>query len=100
MYSSSPPLSYFYQYDSEYRSGIRDWSFRTDFDYTPIPSHHIKFGVEYLYHTFRPETNTSKMKEEENGVTEQDVYKRQGTNCAVFRTLNTKNLILPLPQVR
>ena len=70
IYSSSQ--SYFYQYDSEYRSGIRDWSFRTDFDYTPIPSHHIKFGVEYLYHTFRPETNTSKMKEEENGVTEQD----------------------------
>ena len=68
----SPSHSYFYQYDSEYRSGIRDWSFRTDFDYTPIPSHHIKFGVEYLYHTFRPETNTSKMKEEENGVTEQD----------------------------
>ena len=58
IYSSSQ--SYFYQYDSEYRSGIRDWSFRTDFDYTPIPSHHIKFGVEYLYHTFRPETNTSK----------------------------------------
>ena len=51
IYSSSQ--SYFYQYDSEYRSGIRDWSFRTDFDYTPIPSHHIKFGVEYLYHTFR-----------------------------------------------
>ena len=42
IYSSSQ--SYFYQYDSEYRSGIRDWSFRTDFDYTPIPSHHIKFG--------------------------------------------------------
>ena len=71
-YSSQQPRSYFYQFDSEYRSGIRDWSFRTDFDYTPVPSHHVKFGVEYLYHTFRPETSTSKMKEEENGMTEQD----------------------------
>ena len=71
-YSSQQPRSYSYQFDSEYRSGIRDWSFRTDFDYTPVPSHHVKFGVEYLYHTFRPETSTSKMKEEENGMTEQD----------------------------
>ena len=63
---------YGFQYHSDYRSGIRDWSFRTDFDYTPIPAHHIKFGVEYLYHTFRPETTTSKMKEEENGEIGQD----------------------------
>ena len=46
----SPSHSYFYQYDSEYRSGIRDWSFRTDFDYTPIPSHHIK-SVSYTHLT-------------------------------------------------
>ena len=49
IYSSSQ--SYFYQYDSEYRSGIRDWSFRTDFDYTPIPSHHkvwCRIPIPYL----------------------------------------------------
>lgn len=68
--SSSVP--YVYQYDSQYRSGIRDWSYRTDFDYTPVPSHHIKFGMEYLYHTFRPETTVSKIKETEGDKIEQD----------------------------
>lgn len=63
---------YAYQYNSEYRSGIRDWSVRTDFDYTPAPAHHIKFGMEYLYHTFRPETTTAQMREEQDGKSPQD----------------------------
>ena len=63
---------YAYQYQSEYRSGIKDVSVRTDFDYTPNPTHRIKFGLEYLYHTFRPETTTSKLREEEDGALMQD----------------------------
>ena len=43
-----------YYYSSKFNSGIRDWSARMDFDYTPIPQHHIKFGAEYIHHTFRP----------------------------------------------
>lgn len=65
-------LQHNYKYGTDYRSGIRDYSARMDFDYTPSPTHHIKFGTEYIYHTFRPETTTSKIKEEENGVTMQD----------------------------
>lgn len=48
-------------YHTNYNSGIRDWSFQTDFDYTPHPEHHIKFGATYLYHNFRPEVMTSKV---------------------------------------
>ena len=31
-----------YYYSSKFNSGIRDWSARMDFDYTPMPEHHIK----------------------------------------------------------
>ena len=43
------------KYHLDYHSGIRDWSARTDFDFTPSPNHLIKFGTEYIYHTFIPE---------------------------------------------
>ena len=69
-----------YIYKSDYRSGIHDWSFQTDFDYTPIPSHHIKFGGAYLYHTFRPEITTSRVKEAENGSVAQDTVYNDSSN--------------------
>ncbi len=37
-----------------YLSGISDYALRTDFDYTPLPGHDVKFGVGYMNHTFRP----------------------------------------------
>ncbi len=37
-----------------YTSGIRDYSFKTSFDYIPGPQHYIKFGVQSIYHRFRP----------------------------------------------
>ena len=46
---------YAYQFDVNYNSGIRDWSARIDFDYVPDPRHLIKFGTEYIYHTFSPQ---------------------------------------------
>ncbi|MDL2305794.1 TonB-dependent receptor [Bacteroides sp. OttesenSCG-928-D19] len=46
-------------YHTNYNSGIRDWSARVDFDYTPTPKHHIKFGGNYLYHNFSPEVMTT-----------------------------------------
>jgi hypothetical protein len=42
-----------------YDSGIRDIGYRMDFDYTPRPDHSVKFGSNYLFHTFRPEENGS-----------------------------------------
>lgn len=43
-------------YDVSYISGIRDWSMRTDFDWHPSPQQIIRFGAEYMYHTFKPES--------------------------------------------
>jgi hypothetical protein len=37
-------------------SGIRDESFRTDFEYYPAVHHDVKFGLLYTYHTFTPST--------------------------------------------
>lgn len=49
------------KYRTNYNSGIRDWSAQIDFDYTPNPRHHIKFGGSYTYHRFKPEVITSKI---------------------------------------
>ncbi len=49
---------YSVEYDSEYGSGIRDYSAKIDFDYNPTPSHFIKFGTEYIFHNFIPESMT------------------------------------------
>ncbi|MBN2166048.1 MAG: TonB-dependent receptor plug domain-containing protein [Marinilabiliaceae bacterium] len=37
-----------------YNSGIKDLMAKIDFDYFPKNSHHIKFGVNYIYHQFFP----------------------------------------------
>ena len=58
------------QYDVNYNSGIRDWSAKLDFDYVPTPAHLIKFGAEYTYHTFVPETLTAVMSESINAATD------------------------------
>ena len=50
---------YRYDFDIDYLSGIRDWSAKMDFDYVPSPRHLVKFGAEYLYHTFLPQTLTA-----------------------------------------
>lgn len=48
-------------YHTNYNSGIRDLSIQTDFDYNPLPKHHIKFGGGYIYHNFKPEVMTSRI---------------------------------------
>lgn len=73
-----------YTYNSDYRSGIHDWSFQTDFDYTPVPNHHIKFGASYLFHTFRPEITTSRVKEAENGAMAQDTLYNDSSNGNLY----------------
>lgn len=37
-----------------YRSGIRDWGLKLDFDYYPVPAHEIRFGINSTYHRFTP----------------------------------------------
>lgn len=37
-------------------SGVKDWNFKTDFDYFLNPRHNIKFGFNYTFHTLTPNT--------------------------------------------
>ncbi len=37
-----------------YISGINDWALKLDFDYLPNPDHFIRFGVNGIYHDFKP----------------------------------------------
>ena len=46
----------------------------------PVPDHHVKFGVSYLYHTFRPEVTTSRVKEAADGQTAQDTVYNDSSN--------------------
>ena len=67
---------YRYDFDIDYLSGIRDWSGKMDFDYVPSPHHLVKFGAEYLYHTFLPQTLTAVTYTEEGNdkATTNDTY--------------------------
>ncbi len=68
------------RYTSNFHSGIRDWNVRTDFDYTPIPEHHIKFGGEFIHHVFSPGVSTSKMQEAEGNVALTDTLYHTSTS--------------------
>lgn len=59
-------------YGSDYHSGIHDYSVQSDFDYTPRPEHHVKFGGAYTYHRFSPEVMTSRVQEAEDNVAVRD----------------------------
>ncbi|UOQ67029.1 TonB-dependent receptor [Hymenobacter volaticus] len=48
------------KFSLRYLSNIRDFSLKTDFDYTPTPDHYIRFGGQYTLHSFRPGALTSK----------------------------------------
>ncbi|TAL56952.1 MAG: TonB-dependent receptor [Bacteroidetes bacterium] len=41
-------------------SGIRDWNFKMDFGYFPSVKHNIKYGLNYIYHTFIPNQASAK----------------------------------------
>ena len=41
-------------------SGIRDWNGKVDFNYYPTIRHEIKFGANYIFHTFTPSSVSAK----------------------------------------
>lgn len=49
-----------------YRSGIRDYALRSEFDYSAINGHDIKFGMDVVNHAFKP--GVSAMKYAETGL--------------------------------
>lgn len=51
------------RYLFNYFSGIENSGLKVDFDYNPVPKHSIKFGANYLYHTFKPGVTSFKVTE-------------------------------------
>ena len=47
-------------YSYLYNSGIEDLSGKIDFEYLPVPNYTLKFGAEYINHTFRPGVSVEK----------------------------------------
>jgi len=47
-------------FDFRLYSGIRDWNYKMDFSYFPNTRHEIKFGMNYIFHTFTPSNATAK----------------------------------------
>ncbi len=45
------------QTDIGYKSGIDDYAAKVDFDWSPSPTHDVKFGANYINHTFKPGIN-------------------------------------------
>jgi TonB dependent receptor/CarboxypepD_reg-like domain/TonB-dependent Receptor Plug Domain len=41
-------------------SGIRDWNGKVDFAYFPSTRHEIRFGTNYVFHTFTPQSFSAK----------------------------------------
>lgn len=44
-------------------SGIRDWNAKIDFGYFPSIRHQVRFGVNYIFHTFTPTSVSAKQGE-------------------------------------
>lgn len=63
----SPFENYSRMNEYVYKSGIRDLGARIDFDYSPVPTHLVKFGGEYVYHVYSPETERTSSATDING---------------------------------
>ena len=68
-----------YKVNFNYDSGISDLTAKIDFDYTPVPAHTVRFGTEYVRHTYIPETYSSVEYESEAGkVLADSTYSNKG----------------------
>ena len=71
-YNNSYGTQYINDYSYKYKSGITDGSARMDFEWTPNSSNSVRFGVEYTFHTFKPETSSFTNKAVEGGTVQTD----------------------------
>lgn len=56
----------YYKANIFYKSGIRDFMGKVDFDYQPNPDHKVKFGGNMIHHIFQPDVAGSKMEYGDN----------------------------------
>lgn len=81
-YSTSDRVKDYMQ--ANFNSGIRDYIARIDFDYKPLNAHYIRFGAEYINHTFIPETISLREKTILDGETKVDTTFAAGKNRKSF----------------
>lgn len=72
------------QFEFKLFSGIRDWNAKVDFGYFPTVKHNIKFGTNYIYHTFVPNQASAKAGEVEIDLG--DAPKLHAHDAAVYFT--------------
>ena len=54
----NPPTTNRDEMDMGLKSGINDLTAKVDFDYSPVPTHEIRFGGNVTQHWFRPESQS------------------------------------------
>lgn len=69
-----------------YNSSIEDKSAKIDFDFIPTPNHYIKFGAEFINHTFRPGAFTL----DHNSIVEVNDRNTVDSIIAVNNTVNSQ----------
>ncbi len=66
------------EYLLKYTSGINDIAVKYDFDYIPHPAHYIKAGLGYVYHTYKPGAQQTKIQtgtvREDTTIGTKDIY--------------------------
>lgn len=63
-------------------SRIKDVNGKVDFDYFPSVRHKIKFGANYIFHTFSP--NGLRLQIDTLKIDRSDVFKRYGAESSVY----------------
>ncbi len=105
-------------YQLNYDSGIRDYTFKYDFDYFPSPKHAVKFGLQSIFHRFTPsatvlkddninlfENKVDDIDVVESGLYAEDVWSpidklklNMGVRLAHYKT-NNKYYLRPEPRI-
>jgi len=64
-------------YQADYRSGIRDYAIKADFDYIPSTKHYIRFGASNIFHRFTPGVFTATERSEWSDMVGGSIYDSQ-----------------------
>ncbi|MBT0810549.1 TonB-dependent receptor [Litoribacter ruber] len=64
-------------YQADYRSGIRDYALKADFDYIPNTNHYVRFGANHIFHRFTPGVFTATERAEWFDMEGGDIYDSQ-----------------------
>lgn len=51
---TGPGINESSSYSERYRSGIRDWAAKADYEWIPNPDHYVRFGASVIFHKFSP----------------------------------------------